>query len=190
MEEAKQLFILTHNFVFFKLLRDWLLGKNKRNNIKTRCYSIESLKIEDERIAYINNAKESLIKYNSEYHYLFYKVYTFKNKEELTLDESFLVSNLSRKLLEVFLSFKFPKKRGNFSQLFEVAISDIQKRDRIYKFINKYSHNATIEFSDNTIDNLLGESQNIIHEILELIKELDEVHYTEMESVVSDYSTI
>lgn len=183
-QEAKQLFILTHNFVFFKLLRDWLLGKNKKDKIKSRCYSIESIVVGDERASYINNAKDTLTKYNSEYHYLFHKVYSFKKNDELTLDEAFLVSNLSRKLLEGFLSFKFPKKRNKFNQLFEVAVKDVQKRERIYKFINKYSHNATIEFSDNTIDNLLGESRNIVGEILDLIKELDEVHYTEMESVI------
>ncbi len=183
-QEAKQLFILTHNFVFFKLLRDWLLGKNKKDKIKSRCYSIESIVVGDERASYINNAKDTLTKYNSEYHYLFHKVYSFKRNEELTLDEAFLVSNLSRKLLEGFLSFKFPKKRNKFNQLFEVAVKDVQKRERIYKFINKYSHNATIEFSDNTIDNLLGESRNIVGEILDLIKELDEVHYMEMESII------
>ena len=31
-EKAKQLFVLTHNFTFFKLIRDWISRKNKRNN--------------------------------------------------------------------------------------------------------------------------------------------------------------
>ena len=31
-EKAKQLFVLTHNFTFFKLVRDWISRKNKRGN--------------------------------------------------------------------------------------------------------------------------------------------------------------
>ena len=31
-EKAKQLFVLTHNFTFFKLVRDWISRKNKRDN--------------------------------------------------------------------------------------------------------------------------------------------------------------
>ncbi|MFB1098292.1 AAA family ATPase [Terribacillus sp. JSM ZJ617] len=185
-QEAKQLFVLTHNFVFFKLCRDWMLGKNKRDKVKSRCYAIESIGESSERRSFITNAKDALIKYNSEYHYLFHKVYSFKRSEELSLDEAFLVSNLSRKLLEGFLTFKFPKKRNDFNQLLEAAISDVQRRERVYRFINKYSHNATIEFSDNAIDNLLGESKNIVDEIMDVIKELDMTHYSEMESLVID----
>lgn len=31
-EKAKQLFVLTHNFTFFKLVRDWITRKNKKDN--------------------------------------------------------------------------------------------------------------------------------------------------------------
>ena len=181
-----QLFILTHNFVFFKLIRDWLRDKNnKKNNEKERAafFTIEAKFNENIRKSEIKNANESILKYNSEYHYLFYRVYGFKDLGYLSLDEAFLVSNLSRKLMEIFLSFKFPKKRGNFKQLIEEAIIDVTQREKIYKFINKYSHSATIEIGDNTIDNLMGESTNIVKEILDVIKKLDPVHYTEMESI-------
>ncbi|MNJ02767.1 hypothetical protein D3C73_1628410 [compost metagenome] len=57
-------------------------------------------------------------------------------------------------------------------------------KDKIYKFINKYSHNQTIEFGDESIENLLGESQNVVLDIMKLIKTLDEEHYLEMVQVV------
>lgn len=119
----------------------------------------------------------------------FLKYTTLKGKTDLNIDEAFLVSNLCRKLLESFLTFKFPKKRQSFNQLVRDAISDKTRREKIYRFINKYSHNETIEFEDNTIDNLLAESSNIVVEVLELIKELDENHYSELEKILTEVRT-
>lgn len=189
-QHAKQLFILTHNFNFYKLLRDWLVKKNKneRNRLpvtKSVFYSIESFKTgNDLRESRIVNAMKVLLDYQSEYHYIFSKVYDFKDNQLLSLDEAFTVANLSRKLLEGFLSFKYPKKRNDFSQLMEASKCDEVVKDKIYKFINKYSHNQSIEFGDENIENLLGESQNVVLDIMQLIKKLDEEHYKEMIQVV------
>ncbi|MGG6312406.1 AAA family ATPase [Paenibacillus macerans] len=182
--EAHQLFILTHNFVFYKLLRDWLSFRDRKG--KSSFYTIETVHSGDERGSQIKNTNSALLNYNSEYHYVFSRIYDYKNKSDLNLDDAFLVSNLCRKLLESFLSFKFPKKRRSFNQLVSDAISDRTRRERIYRFINKYSHNETIEFEDNTIDNLLAESSNIVVEVLELIKELDLNHYTELENIITE----
>jgi wobble nucleotide-excising tRNase len=185
-QNAKQLFILTHNFNFYKLVRDWLIKKNKVDRdrqpiLKSMFYTIETTKDrDDERNSKILNASESLLNYQSEYHYIFSKVYKYKDNQRLTVDEAFIVANLSRKLLESFLSFKYPKKRNDFSQLMDATNCDTVIKDKIYKFINKYSHNQSIEFGDDPVDNLIGESQNVISDILNLINILDKQHYEEM----------
>ena len=189
-EQAKQLFVITHNFAYFKLIRDWFLNKNKKKDtsgsliIKSNCYSIET-KIDNQiRSSSIENANTSLTKYQSEYHFIFFKIYTFKN-ENINEDNAYLIGNLLRKLLESFLSFKYPKKRNDFKQLCEVAISDKQLNEKIYRFINKYSHNQTIEFFDSGDDTVLSESNAIINDVLEkVIKTIDKRHYEEMEKVV------
>ncbi|HGS4883713.1 MULTISPECIES: AAA family ATPase [Vibrio] len=191
-EQSKQLFVMTHNFSYFKLVRDWMLKKNKMRKqppvIKARAYTIES-KFEGVRQSKLVNAGGSLTDYNSEYHYLFFKLYSLKDKPELNLDEVYLCANLSRKLLESFLCFKFPKKRSDFRQLVDdaakhypaIKAEDVEKA---YRFINKYSHNQEIELEDNA-DNLLGESPAILNIILDIVKTIDEAHYTEMEAVVA-----
>lgn len=191
-EQAKQLFVMTHNFSYFKLVRDWMLKKNKMRKqppvIKARAYTIES-KSDGVRQSKLVNAGGSLTDYNSEYHYLFSKLYSLKEKQELNLDEVYLCANLSRKLLESFLCFKFPKKRSDFRQLVDDGVrhypaikpEDVEKA---YRFINKYSHNQEIELEDNA-DNLLGESPAILNIILDIVKTIDEAHYTEMETVVT-----
>lgn len=187
-QDAQQLFIFTHNFIYYKLIRDWLKNKNKNNRpVKSCFFSIESaFSEENQRESIIKNANDALLSYHSEYHYLFYKVYSYKDLQELSVDESYVVANLSRKLLEGFLSFKLPKKRNDFKRLMEDAITDVTTCEKIYKFINKYSHNMSIEIDDNTIDNLIGESQNIVKEILQVIKNLDPDHFHELESIMNE----
>ena len=173
-KEAKQLFVLTHSFVFFKLVRDW----NKKN-----CYMVEANN-ESPRTATYTDAEPALTKYNSEYHYIFSKLYFLKNQPPLNSDDHFLAANLSRKLLETFLSFKFPGKR-NFSELFRHAVSvsantTDEDKEKILKFVHKYSHNDLIATNEDFVENLIGENVSVISDIFDWIKELDETHYEEM----------
>jgi wobble nucleotide-excising tRNase len=191
---AKQLFILTHNFTYFKLVRDWFDGKNRNRSRKGKSANALFFTIESStslpRCSTIKNADTSLVNYNSEYHYIFSKLHSYKNSEKLSRDDAFLTANLSRKLLESFFSFKFPRHRTDIAQLMDCGlkgckITDQSKKEKIYRFINKYSHSAVIEMNEDSSENLLGESHNVIGDIFAWIKEVDEVHFDEMVQVVS-----
>lgn len=190
-ERAMQLFILTHNFQYFKLVRDWLQKKNEKKRksdgsfeekIRASFYSIDASN-EETRKASINNAHSTLLNFNSEYHFIFFKLFSLQTLEILDLEKAFLIANLSRKLLEGFLTFKFPKGRNDFNQLLQAGCTDTETREKVYRFINKYSHNQQIEFLDSPIDNLLGEGNNIIKEVFKIISVLDRSHFDEMEEV-------
>ena len=93
------------------------------------------------------------------------------------------------KLLETFLSFKFPKNRGNFANLFDVAVAaspdtDDEDKEKIRKFINEYSHYDVIETNEDFVQNQMGESISVISDIFKLIKALDKKHYNEMMEVI------
>lgn len=190
-EKAQQLFILTHNFQYFKLIRDWLQKKNEKKRkpdgtveekIRSTFYSVEASN-EESRKATINNANSTLLDFNSEYHFIFHKLFSLMELKALDLEKAFLIANLSRKLLEGFLTFKFPKGRNDFSQLLQAGCPDNETREKVYRFINKYSHNQQIEFFDSPIDNLLGEGENIVEEVFKIISSLDKPHFDEMEEV-------
>ncbi|MBS7565811.1 AAA family ATPase [Mucilaginibacter sp. Bleaf8] len=191
-EKAEQLFILTHNFQYFKLVRDWLIKKNETNwvnnlkveKIKSRFYSVECSNALN-RQSVIKNANNTLIKFNSEYHYVFHKLNELKELSDLDIEKAFLISNLSRKLLEAFLTFKFPKGRNDFNQLLQAGCSKSVSHEKVYRFINKYSHNQQIDFHDTPIDNLLGEGNNIINDVFKILEDLDEIHFKEMRDLVS-----
>lgn len=189
-EKAKQLFVLTHNFTFFKLVRDWISRKNKRDNQNIANFYVVKANNEVPRTSTYADAEAALTLYNSEYHYIFSRLHSLKNQQTLETDDHFLAANLSRKLLESFLSFKFPKNRGNFSNLFNTAVSASQNpedegKEKIRKFINEYSHNDLIETNEDFVENLISEGVTVISDIFDWIRELDEKHYQEMIDVVS-----
>ena len=194
-EKARQIFILTHNFTFFKSIRDWI-SRKKGENKKSPAANFYTITANNERprSSTFMDAKETLKKYNSEYHYIFSKLYDLKYQKMLETDDHFLAANLSRKLLETFLSFKFPKSRGNFASLLQEAIESSQNlrdegKEKILRFINRYSHHDSIETDESFVENLIGESAVVVSDIFQLIKELDGRHYQEMIEVVEKESS-
>ncbi len=189
-EKAKQLFVLTHNFTFFKLIRDWIRKKNNTEDKNIAKFYVIETDNESPRTSGFINATSALKDYHSEYHYIFSKLYKFKSQETLKTDDHFLAANLSRKLLEAFLSFKFPKSRGNFAELLNHAFkacykSDDERKEKIYKFVNQYSHYGLIETNEEIAESTIGESSSIISDVFDLIKKLDEEHFNEMSHVVT-----
>ncbi len=195
---AKQLFVLTHNFNYFRLVRDWFNTKNrkqfekyKKDNSKPKSicniYTLEtSLNVNKERVSEIVNANKTLLDYSSEYHYQFNKLIEYSNAPKIDLDMAYLAANAARKTTETFLKFKYPKKLNDFKVLFEKAIrktSLSDKEEYLYRFINKYSHAQ--DFDNDASDNQLDEGINVAVDILKMIQEIDKTHYEEMIEVCS-----
>lgn len=194
--EAKQLFVLTHNFNYFRLVRDWFENKNKNQRGKHQkdrskpdsicnIYKLETkLNGNSQRVSEIVDADVTLLDYSSEYHYQFDKLLKFSRQQVIDLDAAYLAANAARKTLETFLKFKYPKNTSSFRDLFKKGLLNTKKQDLIdkeeyiYKFINKYSHAEV--FDNNSSDNILGESINITTDVIKIMEELDNTHYNEM----------
>lgn len=63
-------------------------------------------------------------------------------------------------------------------------VTDEATKEKIYRFINKYSHSVVIEINEDSSENLVGESHNVIDDIFKWIEEVDAVHYFEMLEVI------
>jgi wobble nucleotide-excising tRNase len=184
-EKVSQLFVLTHNFSFFKLVRDWILRLNTKTEPDNSKFYIVRANNETPRSSMLGDADKALVSYNSEYHYIFSRLHALKMQKSLETDDHFLAANLSRKLLESFLSFKFPKSRGNFASLFNHAISTstilgADTQERIRKFINQYSHSDFIDTDHNFAENVAGESVAVITDVFTWMDEMDSTHFQEM----------
>ncbi len=192
--EAKQLFVLTHNFTYFKLVRDWFAGANRNRVSKGKVENCFFYRLDappgSPRHSLLVDADDSLKNYASEYHYIFRKLYEYRAHTTLNRDEAFLTANLSRKLVESFFTFKYPRKRSDISQLMEVGLKDCtvttpEIKEKIYRFINKYSHSDVIEITEESAENLAGESHSVIAHIFQWLEEVDKKHYDEMTQVAT-----
>ncbi|RIA21497.1 wobble nucleotide-excising tRNase [Ectopseudomonas oleovorans] len=192
--EAKQLFVLTHNFTYFKLVRDWFSGINRNRSKKDKPENCFFYRLDappgSPRHSLLIDADDSLKNYGSEYHYIFKKLYEYRLHTTLNRDEAFLTANLARKLIESFFTFKYPKRRNDISQLMDVGLKDCtittpELKEKIYRFINKYSHSDVIEITEESSENLAGESHSVIGNIFQWMEEVDKKHYDEMTQVAT-----
>lgn len=184
--QAKQLFVMTHNYNFFSLVLGWFNKRHKNEQGKNvpdySLYRIENRFEDGRRFAYLCDGGESM-KQATEYDYVFYTVYSMKDKP-LTKKDAIFCGNICRKFLESFLSFKFPKQRGDLLSLLEKGLpgkeNDIT-REKIYKFVNIYSHDKKINtLEELDADILFANSESVIADIFKMIERLDKIHYDSM----------
>ncbi|UCS92496.1 AAA family ATPase [Echinicola marina] len=178
-EKSKQLFVLTHNFWFFKQVRDWMHRKNSKEKSVSNVYLIKQGVIAD--------ANKSLVSFHSEYQHVFKTVLDFQDMDNIDESLCFTIANSIRRLLEAFTSFKCPDNSGfnGALQLGEKKGLPPEKKERIYYFVHKYSHLDRIESLDNTVEPLMEEGKNVVHDVLRLIKKVDEDHYKSMLRICS-----
>ena len=135
---AGQLFISTHNFQFFNLVKKWFVDKNKKQENKNKdkdkkqkekepnpCefFMIDNrIEMIDNRIEMINNRIVSntrqahiipldkiLKKFKSEYHFLFARLQQFIDSDDSTqYQDLYTIGNIARRCLEIFIDFKIP----------------------------------------------------------------------------------
>ncbi len=177
VKQAKQIFILTHNFDFFKHIKHWFKRDYRE---KSEFFMIKNFFIEqNKRTAKLSSLDDLLKDYDSEYQYLFSLLYRLKTDEGNALKEIYPLPNVARKFMETFLSFKFPSEKNHdafFSKAREEADFDSGKIEKIKRFINAHSHSNMDKMTSWDISQW-SEGKQVIEDILELVKRLDEGHY-------------
>lgn len=182
-DNALQLFVLTHNFHFFTLQKEWIKGKIGKDanskNINLFCIYLIKPKLENNvRNGNIENADNILSQFDSEYHLLFSEVKKFCDNPQLDYITTHTIANICRQLLESFLSFKYGRKK--LEKCFD-EITGFNDLSKVRKFVNHYSHKVDNGASIHGFnDNVFGEADKIVPQILELIQHVDSTHYTSM----------
>lgn len=178
IKEAGQIIILTHHFDFFRLAKNWFQHLKQGVEYFMTVCNLES----NVRNSSLLILDPLLIKFESEYHFLFNILYRFAEKKEKTLESMYPLPNVARKFLESFLAFRVPlgKEVTNIYARLEYIDFDPIKKTRINRFINTHSHpryETGIQDFDMT---LLGETSNVIRDLIELIKKEDKKHFTHL----------
>jgi wobble nucleotide-excising tRNase len=177
---CKQLIISSHSQNFFNLIKYWLKDEKKKD-----CYFYLNERIiqDNDEVSTINKLPFTLLKYKSEYQYLFSKIKTFYDKNHTDYDSLYQLPNILRRFLEAFLGFKYSSGLKGLSKIIE------NKSDclRVEKLLHNYSHqnnlNRSISFCDP------AECRTVIDIILRAIEKNDKEHFDTLENnFISDNS--
>lgn len=187
-KEVGQLFISTHNFQLFNLVKNWFVGnnQNRKNKGKDECcefFMVENFTESDVRKAKIVELDKTLRNYKSEYHFLFAKLKEFSEKQDTEYEDFYTIGNMARRFFDIFADFKIPTTGDQKSKM-EVLIKNINDPNekistvdagKAYKLVNEFSHNSdptsTIEHKDKS------ESKDAIKILLSIVQESDPKHY-------------
>jgi len=121
-KKAKQLFILTHNFAFFRQVKNWFDHVKKDKKVAA-LYQTECFMKDGTRHSRIKELDPLLKKYNSEYHYLFSLVQkTSKSPSAEGLEHYYHMPNIARRLLEAFLAFRIPEAAGLYHKVDMISL--------------------------------------------------------------------
>lgn len=194
IQDAKQVFVLTHNFTFFRQVKNWfnhidnIKGSKKPNllNLKrVRFYMLKSQLTESGRGSVLCVLDELLHQFESEYHHLFQIVLDASQvANDTPMGMFYALPNSSRRLLEAVLAFKQPAKTGELFQQLKDVQFDEAKKARILRFTNTYSHHGFI--AEQTHDlSVLAETPDVMKDVLALIKSLDPEHFNSMSTLCS-----
>ena len=189
-EGAGQLFVLTHNFSFFRQVRNWfghLQGQNNNDSSKrpAQFFMLDCAQDQSVRCTGIRKLDPLLEQYDSEYQYLFARVYrASENMEARGLEQNYVLPNMARRLLEAFLAFRQPHISGTLRlKLQEVSFNEVKKL-RILRFLNTHSHGIALEDPGHDLT-ALAEGQAVLKDLLDMIKSLDNEHFSAMVQLIT-----
>jgi wobble nucleotide-excising tRNase len=90
-----------------------------------------------------------------------------------------VIPNVARKMLEGFLSFKYPDKIGDFEGSVQAAISGVNDptRQRVVRFLHHHSHNEEGDLGKGVDP---SEAVAVLSSVFELINFVDRDHFGAM----------
>ena len=188
-KHAGQLFVLTHNWQFFNLVKEWfgsINGDSAADDQAARAhfYMLECEQVGAHRSAHLKRLDPLLERYASEYHYWFSLVLDVaKAKQARGLEAYYVIPNVARRLIETFLAFQFPGTGVEFSSTLGNLSEDGPMITRIQRFLNIESHGEAIGHSQND-PSLLAETPEIMRDVLGLIEQENPKHYKRMDRAV------
>jgi wobble nucleotide-excising tRNase len=186
---AGQLIILTHNFTFFRQVRNWfhhVKGQKKRDLSQrpARFYMLDCLRDGGQRCATICQLDRLLEEYESEYQYLFARIHRAASAPApAALEESYILPNMARRLLESFLAFRQPSASGELWQKMQGAEFDEAKKLRILRLLHTHSHSDAVGEPEHD-PSLLTEARSVLNDLLEFIEAQDKAHFDAMVKLV------
>lgn len=180
VKDCHQVFFLTHNFEFLRLLMNW----RSRVKKKTGYYMISNRIHDGKRAAEIIELDQTLREFETEYLYLFKTLRQLLDNNELSIATAYPIPNMARKLWESFVMFRVPVGANTYSRV-EVLKEeglDAQRLDAIYKFTNDQSHITGAGLDPS----LVPEADKVLRSIFDIMEEAAPKHYELLEQSLAE----
>ncbi|AEQ53505.1 AAA family ATPase [Pelagibacterium halotolerans] len=182
-KKCAQVIVLTHNTSFMNMVKREFQNFQRRYESKkvTALLSLDcrSSGEGNDRITSLTPMHELLVKYDSEYHYLFMMVQ--KAAQDKATEYVFLLPNATRKLLEMFATFCSPGQSNFAGALMDhhEAVKDKIDVRALERLVQIESH-GTIEGLGTLPDLTLEEAIRAADAGINFIKEVGKDHYKKM----------
>lgn len=173
--KCKQLFVSTHNFEFFNLMKELPTSKGYRYSNKDKSnesrYFIERSLL-DSKILLLPKIYDS---FASEYHYLFSEIVKFdKEVDKGNSEKLLIIPNILRRFVEMYTLTKYPSDDPFDERTVEVFGKINSKR--ILKPLHYFSHFDNIDRIGKQSD-LIADLPFACSTLIKVIKEKDDKHY-------------
>lgn len=181
---CRQLFISTHSFEFFNLVREWAADEEdtKKPQANWKTWGIYLVRRTNAGAAALEEIPKELLKFRSEYHYLFSRLYQFDNAGESDFDGLLSLPNIVRRFMEAFGGIMIPLSAGLKGKMPRIFPDEVV-RERVWKFMNHYSHNATITRSLTIPDT--SECKAVVQACLKAVEAWDAEYFEDLVAEVA-----
>lgn len=184
LASCRQLFLSTHSFEFFNLVREWVADEEKdtkKPQADWRKWGVFLVKRMDNGEAVLEEIPKELLKFKSEYHYLFSTLYHFDKAGAGDFDCLLSLPNVVRRFMEAFGGIMIPLSTGLRGKMDRIFLDEVV-RERVWKFVNHYSHNTTITRSLTIPDT--SECKAVVQACLKAVQDWDDDYFKDLETEV------
>lgn len=186
LSDAAQLIVLTHNqHCMNEFKKPWKNGtKATPPTASLKFIDVSFPAATITRTANIIDLPKHLREYESEYHYLFEKVMAFETAGGGHFDYAFMMPNVLRRLLEIFLAFKVPHN-GPLTDKLKAMCTRHDKLDQ--DRLNALERLSQVESHSDNLDDLIAQSSMTVEEsqsanaaLIHLMKVADPEHLADL----------
>ncbi len=174
---CKQLFISTHNFEFFNLIREL----KPDNDNSARLFLV---KRDSNGVSELCNMPKSLSNYSSEYQFLFDRLYQFhKSADKAEHEHLIILPNALRRFVELYTFSRIPSTQRETVDQRAGELFGKERAKSILKFLHTFSHGNTIEriAGNNELIFLLEQT---VKDVFDELQDKDERHWNALVAAV------
>jgi len=158
---CRQIFLSTHNFEFFEMLKRLPVAK-----ADTRYFFVKKTGAQESTIL---DLPDSLRRYRSEYHYLFSVIRQFHESETKSdIGQLLALPNAIRRFLELYTYMRLPWPESTVEQRLATLVSS-EKSARITKLLHHFSHLESVDRLA-THTNVVADIEAVSAEVMELLR--------------------